>query len=351
MSKWAAGILLSVVTLFSSSLPLRAATGSNRYQFKAIATKDALFSTFGNWPSINNSGDVAFNTVLTQTSNYAIYVGNGISTHEIYNAGPSGTIQNGPTINDSGWVAFGAYNGSTNSILISNGTTTHFVAPGIVVSPSLNNAGKVTFNAPVGSSREGVALWNNGNTTWLADATANFSGVSEPVVNNSDAVTFMGQDFNTVNTAIYRATTAGRTRVIGKGDLIRAGQTVTVVGNRPTIDDAGRIVSMMTDSGGVSGLYSFNADGSIQSITTNQGLFADFTSVYGTRPAIDNVSGLVFGAELDDGRMGIFDGPDPTNNKILATGDTLFGRTVDNIVLGYGGLNANGQIAFQVLFA
>src|SRR5436190_5147381 len=96
MSKWAAGILLSVVTLFSSSLPLRAATGSNRYQFKAIAAKDALFSTFGNWPSINNSGDVAFNTILTQTSNYAIYVGNGISTHEIYNAVPAARFRMAP---------------------------------------------------------------------------------------------------------------------------------------------------------------------------------------------------------------------------------------------------------------
>lgn len=53
---------------------------------------------------------------------------------------------------------------------------------------------------------------------------------------------------------------------------------------------------------------------------------------------------MTFGAELDGGGYGIFIGSDPVTDKVIATGDPLFGSTVTD--LRFGGLNNSGQIAF-----
>ncbi len=56
---------------------------------------------------------------------------------------------------------------------------------------------------------------------------------------------------------------------------------------------------------------------------------------------------LVFQASLTDWTMGIFDGPDPVANRVIARGDSLFGSTVSSLELGRHGVNAAGDVAFR----
>src|SRR2546423_707235 len=112
-----------VVMLLLGYLPVADGAPAS-YQLKLIAMKDAVFSGVGQWPSINNSGQVAFTAVLYNNDGYRIYVGDGTTNRLIYNPGaPPHSVNSGPTINDSGWVAFGAYTG-TNGAWVSNGTST-----------------------------------------------------------------------------------------------------------------------------------------------------------------------------------------------------------------------------------
>ncbi len=42
---------------------------------------------------------------------------------------------------------------------------------------------------------------------------------------------------------------------------------------------------------------------------------------------------VVFLADLDDGGKGIFTGPDPISDKVIAIGDPLFGSTVTQLAI------------------
>lgn len=64
-------------------------------------------------------------------------------------------------------------------------------------------------------------------------------------------------------------------------------------------------------------------------IVDNSGPFASFGSI-----DINNAGNVVFEAELDTGERGIFKGPDPVLDKIVAVGDELGGEAVTEVQLG-----------------
>ena len=48
---------------------------------------------------------------------------------------------------------------------------------------------------------------------------------------------------------------------------------------------------------------------------------------------------------------GIFVGPDPMNDRVIATGDTLDGSTVQNLIFCEEGLSDSGELAFVAQLA
>jgi hypothetical protein len=81
-------------------------------------------------------------------------------------------------------------------------------------------------------------------------------------------------------------------------------------------------------------------------IADNTGPFRTFGSGL---PAINDAGTVAFLASLDEGGSGIFTGPNPVTDKVIATGDSLFGSTVTS--LGFNrfsskGLNNAGQLTF-----
>src|SRR5207245_11350529 len=66
----------------------------------------------------------------------------------------------------------------------------------------------------------------------------------------------------------------------------------------------------------------------------------------GNGPGINNSGTVVFEATLTAGGSGLFSGPDPSADRIIGTGDPLFGSTVTNVDFRGRGLNDAGQVAF-----
>jgi hypothetical protein len=73
-------------------------------------------------------------------------------------------------------------------------------------------------------------------------------------------------------------------------------------------------------------------------VVDTQGPFASFERV-----EIDEQGGVVFEATLDDGRRGIFVGPDPVAHKVVVDGDTIGGLPVSRVV-AMGQLNQQRQL-------
>ncbi len=89
--------------------------------------------------------------------------------------------------------------------------------------------------------------------------------------------------------------------------------------------------------------------------------FVDTTRGYATLASqpggvsINNDGAIMFIATLDGGGEGIFQGPDIVADKVIMTGDELFGSTVANFNIGAPmnprGLNAHGWLIFRVRLA
>jgi hypothetical protein len=334
------------------------AAPSSKYRFVLIAEGGGtVFSTFGNSPSLNEHGTVAFTTVLTSPSIYAVYTGDGITTtkvidtsHSIFSGSEFRSIQNNPSINDSGAVAFGAHTG-VNGVWTSDGIIpTSIHQPALSIAPSINNAGAVAFNLSVGAGLLGVARGNGGPLSYIADAADNFCCATEPVLNNSGKAVFLGQTNGTVDTAIYVGDGGPLTTIVAKGESIGGGPPIEFFGSMHAINDLDEVVFGAMHSTGLSGIYRAGVGG-IETVVNSAGPFAEFFSAYGASPALNNHGDVVFYAKLDGGGNGAFMGPDPVHDRLLGSGDVLFGRTVQEVVFGPAALNDRGQFAMQVLAA
>jgi hypothetical protein len=59
---------------------------------------------------------------------------------------------------------------------------------------------------------------------------------------------------------------------------------------------------------------------------------------------------VAFLATLDDGTTGIFVGPDPVEDRVITTADTLDGAKVTNLTFCEEGLSDSGELAFIATF-
>ena len=110
--------------------------------------------------------------------------------------------------------------------------------------------------------------------------------------------------------------------------------------SEPDINDDGTVIFGGTNIQGT-GLFIYKA-GMIMPIVDESGPLSGFEAFL----AINNDETVVFRAFLDIGGMGIFTGPDPLADRVIATGDPLFGSTVADLFFFRAGLNDASQIAF-----
>ena len=319
------------------------------YIFTKIADTSGAFKSFTNYPrpAINNTGTVAFAAELDAGGN-GIFIGNGAATTTIADTnGPFSFVYSDFSFNNQGTVAFAAnVDAGGIGIFVGNGGATSTIADttgsfSSVFSPSINDEGRVAFQVLLDTSGEGVFTGNGGEFT--------------PIVGTSDNfVRFSSSDINAEGTVVYR--TLQPSNGTDSLSTYSNGVVTTVVDNsgpfssfgdlyldNPSLNDAGTVAFGASLDAGGSGIFTKN-NGVISTIADTTGPFARFNF----NPSINNSGDVAFLASLDaDIRgEGIFTGADPIADKVIATGDSLFGSTVTNLEFFGEGLNDVGQIAF-----
>jgi hypothetical protein len=154
----------------------------------------------------------------------------------------------------------------------------------------------VTFRATLDDQSSGVYLWEDGNLTTVTDSSGPFN------------------EF----------------------------------GPRPTLNDSGALAFTATLDNGESGVF-IAEQGAIRTYVDTTGPYRHFgfdTVVLFSGPSINDAGHVAFSAGLDTGSFGIFTGPDPQADKVIARGDPLFGSFVVDVAFDWQGQNNAGQVAF-----
>ncbi|HEY9302048.1 MAG TPA: choice-of-anchor tandem repeat NxxGxxAF-containing protein, partial [Phormidium sp.] len=222
--------------------------------------------------------------------------------------------------------------------------------------PSINNVGTVAFLQEISrfsglttiltgkESVEGVIA----STRFYTEppAAGVFENISAPMINDQGTVAFSADVYQSdsfyddLSSGIF---TGNGTR--DNGEII----TNTIADSNgafnrfsdPSINNSGTVAfSAVLDTGG-SGVFTGNGT----TTTTIADSSGAFNSFFGT-PSINDFGTVAFLAGLDAGGSGIFTGNNPLKDKVILTGDTLFGSTVQELSFYREGLNNSGQVAF-----
>lgn len=314
------------------------------FKFTNIADTEGQFSFVGLSPIINERGTVAFSADLDSGESGIFTNDGGAITSIVDNKGVFDSFGS-YAINDSGTVAFDAdldgmeIEAGGRGIFTSNGgaiTTivdTNSPLFSNFFEPAINNSDTVAFGASRDEGGLGVFTSNSGSITTISD-----KGLRAPSINDSGTVAFEAS-----------LDMGGRSILRGNGEL-----TTTIA------DSSGFLNNLQVPAINNNGTVAFNADfdtggngifiGSGDSITDIADTNGSFSIV---RAVSINDSGTVaFGADLDDGGEGIFTGSDPVKDKVITTGDLLFGSTVTSLfAFSNNFLNNSGQIVFHAQLA
>jgi hypothetical protein len=280
-----------------------------------IVEDQKRFQTIGFNPSMNDLGQVSFAARLdaqdkqTDDNIEVILRGDGkklitiASTADEFNFFGFDT-----SINNIGEVAFkaeldeefnfdeGLFSGQ------GKGITTHYLAStsafdGNDSRPSINNLGNIAFEESVNFD-DGIFVGRKGNFTTIAAPDPDVS-VQEPVLNDEGTAAFVRSFFD-------EASQQGVEEIVTV-----SGDTLTTV----------------ADTRGAFGFFGFRP------------------------PSLNDDGDVAFHATLDDfSTSGIFVGPDPVEDRVIATGDTLDGETVTSLTFCEEGLNDSGQLAFTAFY-
>ncbi len=264
-------------------------------------------------------------------------------------------LPSGVSINHGGQVAFfasldaggsGIFTSSPGgpaitTIVDTNGPVSSFAGGG--GGPSINDSGTVAFVAGLDAGGAAILTGNGGPLTTIADSSGpgSFSQILgvHPSINNGGTVAFLA-NFNSgtgVERGVFTSSGGPASLIVdGRGPL--SGNSFS---SPPAINDHGQVAyrAQFDTAQGERGIF-------VGGGTTIADSGGPFSGSFSSKPGINNHGEVAFSAALDAGGSGVFTGPDPVADKVIRTGDSLFGSTV--ATLGFWGeLNDNGDIPFS----
>jgi hypothetical protein len=361
-----------VVTLTALVMLAPSARAQTAYTFTKVAdsARDDFDPNNFTCASINDRGDIAFRAGRTSADGLnsfdGIYRANADGTISTIAEDPRrkkfGFIGNFPSINDLGQVSFAANlaPGSDQAILRGDGkklvtiatTSKEFNLFGF--DTSVNDSGEVAFKAeldPEFDFAEGLFSGSGGKITthYLNSTDASLDGEqvrfdgndSRPSINDLGDIAFDETIQPTFDPGIF----------VGREGVFRTIAAPAPDGSRsfqePTLNNGGTAAvetSFFDETGQfVTAIVTGNG-GPLTTVADTNGPFGFF----GFRPPPINDDGEVaFLAILDDFQTtGIFVGPDAVGDRVIATGDELDGAIVSNLTFCEEGLNGAGELAF-----
>jgi hypothetical protein len=324
-SRAIAGLLLGLCVTSTHAAP---------YTFTKISDSTGPYSSFID-SSINDNGTVAFLGNL-KAGGAGISRGNGGPLTTIADtAGPLGALGR-PTINSLGHIAFlGVADAGGNTAYRSDGLSLTPIATGAIGTPVVDDTDTVAFITGAGLFKgNGI-----GSPTQIYGAFEGFTGFGSNEI-----------DFKAGLVAFFANRTGGSFGIFKGGSFspvtIADSSTFSGFGS-PAINSNGKVAFVTVRPGAPKTIYSGSGGGFIIFDVDTTGPFSDFAVELG----INNSDTIVFLGLLDAGGGGIFTGPNPATNKILVTGDTLFGSIITELGLSTSAINSSGQVPFSYTLA
>lgn len=338
--------VLAVLRLAPKSILLIVLTFANSALSAPMYTFTKIVDGTANAPAINNSGAVAYSRNVVN-GNRGYFIADGGSVSQVYEA-PAAASSLWPTFNDSGTVAFlGPTVGSPGQSIIAasiGSSISVYDTLGPIQQFSqfiqINNSGTVAFLGGVDGIGNGFFTGAGGPLTTIAvEGGSITSATGDPAINNNGAVALVG------------CLTISCQGAGGKGVFIGDGSSIhpilpdptdfTFIAGLPSINDAGVVAFRGSLADGQIGL--FLGDGSeVSTVAHVSGAFSDISNAF----SINNAGTVAFQADLDIGGNGLFIGPDPVEDRVVGTGDLLFGSEVEWLEFWREGLNDYGDLAF-----
>ena len=319
------------------------------FSLTVIATTGERFSDFAPYvPSVNDVGIVAFQAAL-RAGGSGVFTGSGGTVAEV--AGPArlGAVTSHPDLNNAGATSFygDLLGGGQGVFLLREGrlqtvadTSGPFASIG-PLGPTMNDAGTVAFRADraAGVTVSGIFAADGSAVATVADTEgpwSRFHGL--PVINRGGTVVFRADRKDRLQ-GIY-AFDRGSIRIVAE-----SGDRFETLAPFPSISDDGTVAFAATLRGGGSGILTMG-EGRTISILATDGEFETYRGalIAGGRP-------LVRIATPRGGKLGLFVGPDPEADRILAIGDPLLGSTVADLRSNPVSVNAVGHVAIAATLA
>ena len=355
---------LSLCVLALATMPPTSLSAHSKYSFTRIADDTGPLGEIGISPvAINDAGQVAFLANL-KTGEPVLLVGSGGPLTTV--ADTSGRFRllgfptaadikksthGYPSINGLGQVTFGAARTVGGSGIFADlegaisiiDNTVAFTFDGDPFSSGSGTLTTVEATIAIAQRpRQAILVGNGGPLTIIADTSRTFSVLdADPRINGSGQVVFHGirQDGSD---GIFTGNGGPLTVIADTSGPFAS------FSDAPAIADDGKILFQATlkaSSAGpeVAGLF-VSAGGNVHAVADATGRFISF----GYAPAINAQGVIAFLGTTRSGKVGIFTGDDPDDDRVIAIGDDLDGSTVfDLSVLSFRtGLNNSGQIAF-----
>ncbi len=294
------------------------------------------------------------------------------------------------TINDAGTVAYTvslntfphtygqqqvltkAMDGTTRLVTDTAGGFKSFLrSDGASSAPQLNDSGAVAVDVFFDDDAQGVVLIQNGVSTTVADNRGGFDQVYGRLLNNSGRVAYQGtsqgnsaRDLYAWDGSVSSKFAGPHAALLGLNDLGQVGYVAESEANvgslyfgtpgSPTLvaqtgseflnfrfgdaNNAGTLAFSAMMAGDGQALYSWR-DGDM-TLIANTGMGFSFLGI----PALNDQGSLVFQA-ADQRGNGIFEGSNPTTDRIIGAGSSLLGSTIAFTQFAPN-LNSSGQFVF-----
>jgi hypothetical protein len=332
--------------------------------FSKLADNSGAFHSFDPFTmAINAHGHVAVRVTFDDASE-ALVRFDGQTMTTIASTPSFGSFGGGIGIDDTGSVTFdGRLDGeSIGGVYAGNGGSLTIVAPAPV------ELGVDPMYSLLSLDSSGLALMAKHSPTLLGQVEALVVGTGGPIITVFDQALLPADDLPTggvfasadlgdngdlafvagpmigMRWYVYRTTLSGT-------PLVRVASPNLTDPYNPDFrslatNDSGTVALIEGVWGGYQGVYAGTDEASLALIASTDDPYAFF----GNGGAAINASGMVvFQAMLDGYGEGIFTGPDPDADKLIATGDPLDGSVVTTYVqTNRFCLNGAGEVAFAV---
>ncbi len=175
-------------------------------------------------------------------------------------------------------------------------------------------------------------------TIYLASTSQFLDTDSRRSINDAGQIAFV-EDLDDFTSGIFRFDPGD-----GFVTIVDENSPVVDFATTPQLNNAGVVVfHAFLDAGGEEAIMT-GSGGALTTIADTTGPFGSFA--FGG-PSINDSGEVAFGASLDRAfATGIYTGPDPVADRVIAPGDMLDGATVTNTVVSSEALNNAGQIVF-----